>query len=73
MAKILFSVFTEHLAFMTADWALNNNLGSWSGYGIHIRWVHTLTLLANCAHRNMNRQTMLIYYGVESEMFFRNE
>jgi hypothetical protein len=32
MAEILFSVFTEQLAFMTTDGALNNNLGSGGGY-----------------------------------------
>jgi hypothetical protein len=61
MAQILLGVFTEHLAFVATDGALNNNLRPGGGYGIHIRRGHTLTLLANCALRNMNRHTMLVF------------
>jgi hypothetical protein len=61
MAEILLGVLAQQLAFMATDGALNNNLGSGGGYGIHIRWSHTLTLLANCVRCNMNRHMVLVF------------
>jgi hypothetical protein len=61
MAEILLGVLAQQLAFMATDGTLNNNLGSGGGYGIHIRWSHTLTLLANCVCCNMNRHAMLVF------------
>jgi hypothetical protein len=55
MAQILLGILAEHLAFMATDRALNDNFGSGGGYGTHIRWGHTSTLLAYAQHRKLNR------------------
>ena len=42
MIQILLGVLTEHLAFMTANWAFDNNFRTGSRRSIHIGWGHTV-------------------------------
>jgi hypothetical protein len=40
MAEILLGVLTEHLAFVTANGAFDNNFGSGSRRSVHVGWSH---------------------------------
>jgi hypothetical protein len=64
MAEILLGVLTHHLAFMTANWAFDNNFGSGSGRSIHIGWGHTFTLRALKPCCNTNRHGRDIFKGL---------
>lgn len=40
MTEILLGVLTEHLAFVTANGAFDNNFGSGSRRSVHVGWSH---------------------------------
>jgi hypothetical protein len=55
MAEILLGVLTQHLAFMAANRAFDNNFGTGSRRGVHIGWCHPFKLRAQRQGRNTNR------------------
>ena len=46
MIEILLGVLTEHLAFMAANWAFDNNFWTGSRRSVHIGWGHSFKLRA---------------------------
>ena len=42
MIQILLGVLTEHLAFVAANWAFDNNFWTGSRRSVHIGWSHTV-------------------------------
>ena len=60
MIEILLGVLTEHLAFMAANWAFDNNFWTGNRRSVHIGWGHMfkLRVLRPCC--NMNRHDATI-------------
>jgi len=59
MIQILLGILTQHLAFVTANWAFDDNFWTGSRRRIHVGWGHGFKLRAQSTSCKMNRRAPL--------------
>jgi hypothetical protein len=69
MTEILLGVLAEHLAFVTANWAFDNNFWTRSRRSIHIGWGHTVKTTRS-EHFVQDESTLCHYFKLFSSKYF---
>jgi hypothetical protein len=69
MTEILLSILAEHLAFVTANGAFDNNFWTRSRRSIHIGWGHTVKTTRS-EHFLQDESTLCHYFRLFSSKSF---